>query len=182
MKCDIDISQLKHFQQRIEKMAKKQEIDALCEKIAKDLAARLWRKIVKRTPVGENRYIDMLVWGKKKDGSARVVKNKDGTPKLKPTVVYSGGTLKKNWRVSESAKKMNIIEVEVYNNIFYASYVEYGHRQTPGRYVPAIGKKLKNSWTDGKFMMTTSVAEIRQSSNQIAEKYLVDYLRRMLNA
>ena len=26
----------------------------------------------------------------------------------------------------------------------YASYVEYGHRQEPGRYVPALGKRLKN--------------------------------------
>lgn len=32
----------------------------------------------------------------------------------------------------------------------YAPHVEYGHRQTPGRYVPAIGKRLKASYVPGQ--------------------------------
>lgn len=28
----------------------------------------------------------------------------------------------------------------------YGKYLEFGHRQTPGRYVPAIGKRLKADW------------------------------------
>ncbi len=31
-------------------------------------------------------------------------------------------------------------------NVNYASFVEYGHKQTPGRYIPAIGKRLINPW------------------------------------
>ena len=37
--------------------------------------------------------------------------------------------------------------IEIKNPIEYASYVEYGHVQTPGRYVPALGKRLKKAWT-----------------------------------
>ena len=35
-------------------------------------------------------------------------------------------------------------------NVYYAPYVELGHRQQPGRYVPAIGKRLVRSWVPGK--------------------------------
>lgn len=35
-------------------------------------------------------------------------------------------------------------------NVEYAPYVELGHHQTPGRYVPAIKKRLKKSWVPGK--------------------------------
>lgn len=45
----------------------------------------------------------------------------------------------------------------LYTNVFYAPYVEYGHRQKPGRYVPAIGKRLKKSWVTGKFMFTDGI-------------------------
>jgi len=35
-------------------------------------------------------------------------------------------------------------------DVFYAPYVELGHHQQPGRYVPAIGKRLVRSWVPGK--------------------------------
>ena len=38
--------------------------------------------------------------------------------------------------------------------------VEPGHRHTPGRYVPAIGKRLKASWVEGQFFMKKSEQQI----------------------
>ena len=35
-------------------------------------------------------------------------------------------------------------------NVDYAPYVELGHHQQPGRYVPAIKKRLKASWVAPK--------------------------------
>ena len=35
-------------------------------------------------------------------------------------------------------------------NVEYAAPVELGHHQEPGRYVPAIGKRLKKSFVPGK--------------------------------
>ena len=60
----------------------------------------------------------------------------------------------------------------VINQTEYAMYVEYGHRQTPGRYVPALGKKLKEGWVPGKFMLTISAEEIQRKSPQIIEKFI----------
>ena len=35
-------------------------------------------------------------------------------------------------------------------NVYYAPYVELGHKQQPGRFVPKIKKRLKKSWVNGK--------------------------------
>ena len=35
-------------------------------------------------------------------------------------------------------------------NVEYAPYVEFGHHQEPGRYVPAIGKRLVRDWVPPK--------------------------------
>ena len=40
--------------------------------------------------------------------------------------------------------------VKVGTNVKYAPYVEHGHRQTPGRFVPAIGKRLVRDFVPGK--------------------------------
>ena len=36
------------------------------------------------------------------------------------------------------------------SNVKYAPYVELGHHQQPGRFVPAIKKRLVRSWVPGK--------------------------------
>lgn len=75
----------------------------------------------------------------------------------------------------------NLFRIVIVNPVEYASYVEYGHRQTPGRYVPALGKKLKEGWVPGSFMLTISAEEIQRKSPQIIEKFisqkLGEYLR-----
>lgn len=179
MKIKVDTRELREFQEKLRKMSQKAEVVKLQEDIAKDLAARLLRKVIKRTPVGTDVYIDMLVWRRQKDGTAKVVKNKDGTPKVKSTRVY--GFLRSNWRTRNGKIGLNVVSIEVSNNVFYASYVEYGHRQTPGRYVPAIGKRLVNNWVDGKFMLRISTQEVRAVADNIAKKHLEEFIRRQLS-
>mgnify|MGYP003287533107 CR=1 FL=1 len=58
---------------------------------------------------------------------------------------------------------------KIINPVEYASYVEYGHRQTPGRYVPAIGKRLKKSWVEGQFFLTKSILEMENELPSIIE-------------
>lgn len=58
---------------------------------------------------------------------------------------------------------------KISNSVEHASYVEFGHRQTPGRYVPAIGKRLKKSWVDGQFFLRKSVIETENELPSIIE-------------
>ena len=48
------------------------------------------------------------------------------------------------------ATKVFGFTVVVGTNVSYAKAVEHGHVQQPGRFVPAIGKKLKASFVEGK--------------------------------
>ena len=44
------------------------------------------------------------------------------------------------------ADENGAVSVYIGTNVEYAPYLELGHRQQPGRFVPAIGKRLKASW------------------------------------
>lgn len=89
--------------------------------------------------------------------------------KAKENTPTQTGTLKNGWRRTRAVQG----ETTVYNNTEYAAHVEYGHRQKPGRYVPAIGKQLKKSFVPGKKMlhiaMLQSSRTFRDDAKQIME-------------
>ena len=96
-KCDF--KQLKRLQERMQKLNINQ-ITEICTSLVNELSARLLRKVIKRTPVGQY-----------PSGSGKV-----------------GGTLRRGWNIGEIVKIGNTYEVEIINPTMYASYVEFGHR------------------------------------------------------
>lgn len=52
-------------------------------------------------------------------------------------------------------------------NVYYAPYVELGHKQQPGRYVPKIGKRLVRSWVPGKPYLRPAIENHRDEIEQI---------------
>ena len=76
------------------------------------------------------------------------------------------GALKNNW-VSSVVKDGEVYKIEIVNPLEYAEFVEFGHRQTPGRYVKAIGKRLKKSWVQGKFMLTLTERDLQRNLDKI---------------
>ena len=96
----------------------------------------------------------------------------------KKTPVYEGN-LRRSWDV-EVADKGAGCEITLTNSSEYASYVEYGHRQTPGRYVPAIGKSLKKSWVTGQFFLTKAELELEKELPKIIEKKLEAWIKEVL--
>ncbi|QHJ81946.1 MAG: hypothetical protein [Caudoviricetes sp.] len=91
------------------------------------------------------------------------------------------GDLRRSWELKGPFFSGTDISVELRNSKNYASFVENGHRQTPGRYVPAIGKKLKASWVPGQHFLQKAT---KQTSNQIPQlitPVMDDILRRLLD-
>lgn len=152
----VDIRGLENFKKNIEKSLGSSQIDLFLESCAKELAARLLAKVIKRTPVGQYPASS----GKK------------------------GGTLRRGWTGEKSqsasayansltiSRSGGVYTIEIVNPVEYASYVEFGHRQEPGIFVPAIGKKLKEGWVEGKFMLTISEQEIERDAPKILENKL----------
>lgn len=118
---------------------------------------------------------------------------------------YTGGTLRRGWtaKTHEEAAKGSgnptaeqalqyaqslpveksgkYFIVRVVNPVKYASYVEFGHRQTPGRYVPALGMRLKNKAVEGKYMLKLSEEQLETAAPKIIEKMLDNKLREVFN-
>ncbi len=86
------------------------------------------------------------------------------------------GYLRRGWRI-RVLRPANPAVVRVENPVKYASYVEYGHRQTPGRYVPAIGKRLVNGWVDGRLMLTKAAAQVEKDLPKIIDQEITNYLK-----
>lgn len=183
-KCDF--KELRQLQKRLEKMEKQKE--EFCRICAEDLALRLMALATKRTPVGKaprlegTKTVRVKVRDAKGKMRSRSFLTAEAARLQKYWSGYTGGTLKKAWTIGQIRKNGTEYEVEVINPVFYASYVEYGHRQTPGRYVPALGKRLKKPWVKGKFMLTISEKEIQRMAPRLMERKLQKFLEECLDA
>ena len=146
----LDYKELVKLKEQILLFGDPTQMDQFFESCSKELAARLLAKVIKRTPVGQ--YPEES--GKK------------------------GGTLRRGWtgqqnsNASAYAKSLKVNKVgsdyviDIINPVEYASYVEYGHRT-----------RNHKGWVEGRFMLTISEDEIRNSAPRILEKKLKNYLK-----
>lgn len=185
--------QLADFTKKIEKLNSVQKEEFL-EACCKELAARLLAKVIKRTPVGEKPKVEeKTVKATGDSGKTRTFLTADEARVQQYWSDYQGGTLRRGWtggkdqKAADYANSLNITKIgnkyhiDIINPVEYASYVEYGHRQEPGRYVPALGKQLKKAWVPGHFMLTISEAELNSMSDAILQKKLNKFMKDVFN-
>ena len=95
---------------------------------------------------------------------------------LSPVADVDGGTLRDSWEVSPIKREGDMLIIDIWNTAVtddgapYPIYVEFGHRQEVGRYVPAIGKRLVRAWIPGQAFFRNSRDEIEQKMEQILEE------------
>lgn len=177
-----DFEHLKRLQKNLEQF---NAIDrqTLCEELSKEIAARLLRMVVKRTPVGKMPEFGGIT--AKVEGTGGKIKSfltSDGERKQKYWSGYRGGDLRRGWQIGPVAWSGCNCVIIVFNNVEYASFVEYGHRQQLGRYVPALGKRLKQGWVKGKFMLTISEKEIKNIAPKLIERRIKEKLEDVFSA
>ena len=160
-RCDYE--QLKKLNKRLEQLMDS-DIDKFIRKTAKELAGRLLNKTVKRTPVGV------------------IPSYATDEAKSKYWSGYEGSNLRDNWFILPIEKHGDNYVITIANNAEYASYVEYGHRQKAGRYVPALGKKLTSSWVKGRYMLTISTQELERQAPKIIERKLYNFIKGCFDA
>lgn len=158
---------LKEFQKKMEQL---QDPDVFAQACARELAARLLRMVIKRTPVG-----DYNTYWTDKDGT-RLVDSNNKEIVLKQSA-RKGGTLRRGWTANKNASAKDYADslkvnhfgdtyvIEIINTTEYASYVEFGHR-TPNH----------KGWVKGQFMMTISEQELQTIAPKILEKRIQNYL------
>lgn len=72
------------------------------------------------------------------------------------------GFFRKSWNIDDIKKKGSVYEIEISNDVEYASYVEYGHRIVRG------GNTL--GWKDGVFMLTISEKNLEKVMDRIFQR------------
>ena len=171
----MDYDELQKLKEQIMLFGDPNQVDLFLTSCAKELAARLLAKVIKRTPVGDYSGDDYV------DVNGRSHKGHYVAGKV-------GGTLRRGWtsksheeavggsgngkNASVYAKSLNVNKVgtdyviEIINPVKYASYVEFGHRT-----------RNHKGWVEGQFMLTISEDEIRKAAPRVLEKKLEKYLK-----
>lgn len=173
---NFNFREFERVAKNLEKLAK--EKDKLFQDAAKELAARLLTLVIEKTPVGDYPAGSGMTGGTLKRGwvsktHEEAFNNRKKEPGARDIQAFLN--------TMEIGCKGDAYTIEIVDPAEYASYVESGHRQTPGRYIPAIGKRLKKSWVEGKFMMRESVEDLQKIAPQVLERRIEKFLRECLN-
>lgn len=186
--------QLTQFTDKIDKLNKEQK-EQFLEACCKELAARLLAKVIKRTKVGSKPKIEgsKTVKVQGASGKSKTMLSAEGARIQQYWSDYHGGTLRRGWTGGQNVKAVDYANslditksggkysIVITNPVEYASYVEYGHRQNVGRYVPALGKTLKQGWVQGQFMLTISEGELNNVSDAILQKKLNKFMKEVFD-
>lgn len=141
----VNIRDLENFKLQIKNSLGASQVELFIESCAKELAARLLAKVIKRTPVGE--------YPKSSGKKGGTLRRGWTGGKSQSTSAYAG-----NLKVNHFG---NVYVIEVINPVEYAPYVEFGHRTRGGA-----------GWVEGKFMLTISEQEIESAAPKILENKL----------
>lgn len=150
----------------------------------KEMAAVYIREAKKNTPVkgtevSENEYKNSRVaeYSKVKDfnkhkklysSDAKVAYKRKGERKFK--MLHNSEHMRRSWNAGTVVREGREYKVKVFNTASYASYVNDGHRQQPGRFVPILGKQLVKGWVDGLNMAEKAEKETERQSKNILRR------------
>lgn len=156
-KSKFDFKGLEELQKKINDISNKQDI--ILSAFAKEIAARLLREVIPRTPVG-------VYDGNDYNCNVRIG-NKSRKHKGNKVDGKQGGTLQKGWAIKNIRHEGNTYLIDIINPIEYSSYVENGHRTKNG------------GWVEGHFMLKISEQELERTSPKILEKKIKKMLEEM---
>lgn len=189
-KCDF--SQFIKMRDKFQQL-QTEDLQNLAMELTNEIASRLFRRIVKRTPVGDYKK-DAIVATYKRNNAKKGIKKGDtvytktGKVKktnkkivsfatsdgknvtFKATISKVGGTLRRGWTIGAIQHIGNMYQIEIINPVEYAPYVEFGHRTRDHR-----------GWVRGRFMMTISEKEINNQMPKIIQKRITEYLEWCMN-
>lgn len=159
---NCDFSELRKYADKLEKLTDA-DINDLCVKCSRQLAARLLALVIPRTPVGNYPASSgkkggtlRRGWTSKTHAEAASGKGKNGKPI-------------KEYVASLPVRKVGgYYIIQIINPVEYSPYVEFGHRTRSG------------GWVDGKYMLTISEERLKQIAPRVLEKMLYQKIREVI--
>lgn len=99
---------------------------------------------------------------------------------VKNLTPVSSGHLRRNWNTTPARRIGQGYFSKIYNNVKYAQFVENGHRQKVGRYVPAIGKRLTQPFVEGHHMLREGMNDYANDAPAYIQEQQEAFLRQIL--
>lgn len=155
----LNIDQWKKFAEAVAETTDPKRIDEAKSNAVRLMAAAYLRAAIKETPTGERGTVE--VNGKEYHIQTEHMRRSWGTGKLE--------------RVARDYR------MAVTNSASYASFVNDGHRQTPGRFVPILGKRLVANFVEGQHMAEKAQAYTESKAGAIIRLKTYELLEGLKN-
>lgn len=184
----LDIGGLREFQEQI-KRASQVTKSAMVREGLNIMAAEYVREAKRATPVGGGREFEVGEKAYSRINAYEVTnkgyavaknRNRGGRTKQLKRIAKSkkGNTyqvltpsehMRRSWSVLNIRKQGNESVVPIINSASYASFVNDGHRQQKGRFIPAIGKRLTRSFVPGLHITEKAEQAVRRKTRRILQ-------------
>ena len=154
MNDGFDLSEINAFIERLDAI----DTEKACKEMMNEVGKLYLSAVVKKTPVGEYKN-NMAEYSK------------------------TGGTLRRGWHTDGVRKQGDDYVVEIINSaknnkgMPYGLYVEEGHRQNVGQFVPAIGKRLVRPAVAGQHFVRTACEQAEPKVLPAVQKVVRKYLK-----
>jgi hypothetical protein len=173
---EFDIREFESFCNKVLELDGKADTTRVLEAGTNQLAALYVREAKKRTPVGKRGSVKAFM-GRDKNGKAIYL-----------TYHYNTQQTRNAWRVNSAKVVGTTAFARVYNLSKYASFLNDGHRQEVGRYVPMLGTpiggvvhgaRLKKPWVEGLHMTDAAESVVDRNAGRILDRVVRGYLREL---
>ena len=91
---------------------------------------------------------------------------------VKKVTPYKTEHLKRNWFITHARRSGKHYRAEIYNNVFYAPYVENGHR--------IVHKGVTHGFVEGKYMLRDSLFDLQKAAPDFIKTKSEEFLSRMM--
>lgn len=88
--------------------------------------------------------------------------------RVKQKTPVDTGHLRRSWMLGSVTRHGDYMEIEIYNNVEYAEFIEYGHHKPKGGFV------------SGRYMLTLSLKEIEEMAPALIGKRSDAFMKELL--
>lgn len=194
-KVKVDFSGLKQFQKDIANFNRTTR-DAMFREATEQLAAVYVGSAIRNTPVGGTQTREVKEGEYNASKATEMGNNKQfnrakktaktslkvaykSKGKMKYKIFQSSEHMRRSWDASDARKRGRKYRVMITNSASYASYVNDGHRQRPGRYVPILGKRLVKSWVEGLHITDKAEMATKKAQGRVLNAVVTKYLKEL---
>ena len=159
MSVKFDLKDFTDFKDSLIKLSQSGDIQAFNKKVVENMASMYVREAKLNTPVGK-RSVKFMQHGKIQ------------------TKYFNSEHTRQSWSIGKYQLNNTSGKVEVFNTSSYASFLNDGHRQEVGRFLPWIGQskggvmqggRLKKPWVDGAYMHEKAEKALSKNAKRIME-------------